>query len=115
MPIVVFVGVLEHGHEDDQGKGRRHDRLAIRDRYLLDCLHVAEQQEIRVGCLTSKLYEQIQRQEARCRVLGCLDPVVAELPAVLVLDLTPKRHLDVAEGSLFTLAASAIEAIHFLC
>jgi hypothetical protein len=68
MSFKVFVGILNHGDDDDEAEGHRHDGFAVGDGNPPDALHEGDQQEIAVRHFP-ELVQQVQGNESHCRVL----------------------------------------------
>ena len=68
MSFIIFVGVLDHGDDDHEAEGHRHDGFAVGDGNPPDALHEGDQQEIAVRHFP-ELVQQVQGNERHCRVL----------------------------------------------
>ena len=55
MSLIVFICVLDHGEDDDEGQGRQHSWLSIRDGYHCNHLHEHDDQEVEICQLRREL------------------------------------------------------------
>ena len=79
MSFVVFVGILDHGDDDDEAQGHRHDGFAVGDGNPPDALHEGDQQEVAVRHLP-ELVGKVEGNESHCRVLRRSDFIARVLP-----------------------------------